>query len=157
MVKGDYEMKMSLSLPALERLIGGDSEIEVELRHQILENFTKARIKTLINDSTLNAVYQMWRKDIERLVYEALNDKIKDVTVVENPASHSSAWTTLQSKITNQIDAEITKRINQAIEYQKNYWGGMIKRAVEQALAMEIKKEVEAEVQRRLKAAMEMK
>jgi hypothetical protein len=37
----ENKIVMQLNRPALERLIGNDSEIEVKLRHQIIKQFLK--------------------------------------------------------------------------------------------------------------------
>lgn len=55
---------IQLNLPALERLIGGDSEIELELRHQVVENFAKQHLKPLINDKFIAQI----RKEIEEQI-----------------------------------------------------------------------------------------
>jgi len=37
------------SIEALERLIGGDNKIELEIRNNIVQEFTKRRLKSLVN------------------------------------------------------------------------------------------------------------
>ena len=41
---------VQLNRPALDRLLGGDSKLEVELRHQVVEEFAKHHLKALLTD-----------------------------------------------------------------------------------------------------------
>lgn len=58
------------SLDALERLIGGDSTVEVEIRNSIVQEFAKRHLKS-IAESTVNGLTFAAR--------EACNEKIKEV------------------------------------------------------------------------------
>ena len=46
-------MKLTINAEALERLIGGDSDIEIEIRQQIADQFCKRHLKSLINTETM--------------------------------------------------------------------------------------------------------
>jgi hypothetical protein len=50
-------MKIQInSLEALERLIGGDTEVELEIRNNIVQEFAKKNLKALVNEGTITAV-----------------------------------------------------------------------------------------------------
>lgn len=65
MTNPQEKVKISLSLAALERLIGGDSELEVELRHQIVRNFTEKHLKQLANSELMSQTYRQINNDIK--------------------------------------------------------------------------------------------
>ena len=65
-------MKVSLTLPALERLIAGDTEIEVEILQQIAEQFAKRHLKTILNDATWKAASAQWHKELDASVKEVM-------------------------------------------------------------------------------------
>jgi hypothetical protein len=44
---------LQLSRPALDRLIGGDSEIEVKLRQGVVEDFCNRKLKSLVNEESI--------------------------------------------------------------------------------------------------------
>lgn len=44
------------SLKALERLIGGDSEIEIEIRNSIVQEFTKRYLKALVTEDHIKTL-----------------------------------------------------------------------------------------------------
>lgn len=54
------------SKEALERLIGGDSEVEVEVRESIVQNFTKTHLKSLVKSITDEG----WGKFIRSEIFE---------------------------------------------------------------------------------------
>jgi hypothetical protein len=54
-------MKIQLDTKALERLIGGESEIEVELRNSVVQEFAKKHLKPLVNSSTLGKVMEEFK------------------------------------------------------------------------------------------------
>jgi len=52
------KVKLSLSLPALERLLGGDTELEIQLREQIANAFARKHLKVLLNDHLFSQCQQ---------------------------------------------------------------------------------------------------
>jgi hypothetical protein len=49
-------VKIQMDVPALERLIGGDSEVEVELRKGVVENFARSRLRGLLSDDRVKGL-----------------------------------------------------------------------------------------------------
>jgi N12 class adenine-specific DNA methylase len=61
------------SAEALERLIGGDTELEIEIRNSIVQNFTRKHLKSLVNhDIMLNV-----RKAVSEEIKEQFFDELK--------------------------------------------------------------------------------
>lgn len=146
-------MKMELTAPALERLIGGDTEIELTLRRQIAQNFFNLNIKCDFDDKVKEELLKLQGKAIDRAVEEQFG--IKDIT-------QSAYWPTLSHTLKSLIQTEVDKRIQEAvdnalkkvIEYQNRYWGKEINTAVEKALNAEIEKKVQEGIQTRLNKAL---
>jgi hypothetical protein len=64
------------SLEALERLIGGDSELEIEIRSSIVQEFSKKHLKSIAQS------YSSWAKDlVESAVYNYLESHLGKWTV----------------------------------------------------------------------------
>jgi hypothetical protein len=58
-------MKIQInSIEALERLIGGDTEIEIALRQSVVENFTRRHIKALANSEMIKAIGQAVKAEV---------------------------------------------------------------------------------------------
>lgn len=86
-------MKLVLTVPALERLIGGDTEVEVELRKSIVQEFAKRH---------LTAVAKEVYSDIE-----ATKALIKEHVLREMGAVKLEAWSGGKYKLTSECTAAI--------------------------------------------------
>ena len=51
------------SLDALERLIGGDTELEIEVRNSVIQKFAEKHLKPLANSSAFKKIEDQLRKD----------------------------------------------------------------------------------------------
>jgi uncharacterized protein with von Willebrand factor type A (vWA) domain len=70
-------VQIQLTLPALERLIAGDNEIEVGLRQQICEEFTKKHLKQIINDAAFKAIVASWDTELKQAIAEKLAELVE--------------------------------------------------------------------------------
>lgn len=86
-------MKLVLTVPALERLIGGDTEVEVELRKSIVQEFSKRH---------LTAVAKEVYNDIE-----AAKALIKEQVLREMGAVKLEAWSGGRYKLTSECTTAI--------------------------------------------------
>jgi hypothetical protein len=69
-------MKLQInSLEALERLIGGDSEVELEIRNNIVQEFTKKHLKALVNEGSIQKVANAIDKRLRDKAEEIIVDK----------------------------------------------------------------------------------
>ena len=142
-------MKLTLNAPALERLLGGDTELEVALKHQIVDNFAKHHLKKLINDGTWRAAYakiegevqaeiqkHLVQLDVFGRVQSKLNSELKDL---------------IRTEIYNLIQ-EQTKKI---VAEQRSYIGPDIKKAVDHALKVQVNELVQQGVREQMAAIAE--
>lgn len=58
------------SLEALERLIGGDNELEVELRTSIVQNFTNRHLKNIANEEIVKGASQAITRQLESMFFD---------------------------------------------------------------------------------------
>ena len=98
-------VRLSLSLPALERLIGGDNQIEVELRQQIAEKFAERHLKCMLNDTMLGQV--------QRTVAEFAGKQIGEVINQIGRKETADRWA---SEARYKLQGPITEAINKAVE-----------------------------------------
>ena len=87
-----------MNRPALDRLLGGDTELEVELRQQIVDQFTTKHLKSLLNDK----VFNQFRKTVSGEVDTAIADCLARTT--------KRGWRREVS-----IDSEIKTKIREAV------------------------------------------
>lgn len=143
-------MKVELTLPALERLIGGDSEIEVGLRTQIVEAFAEKHLRKLLNDAMFKAASAIWEADVDRIV----KAKIQEVLAEKQAKMEADPDGAVRYKF--HLDTAIENAVNAKADAQCERWrlffSTDMKRMVEHAVKRDIDKEVDREIQRRLEA-----
>ena len=71
---------LNLSLPALERLLGGNTELEISARQQIVESFCRRYLKTIANSeatrNTLEAIRRTIGDSVSKIVREVAEEKL---------------------------------------------------------------------------------
>lgn len=128
-------MKIQLDAKALEAMIGGDTETEIEIRHSIVQAFAKKYLKAIANEriiqaaqSTVNEFVRRevasisWsvasldsrvaatiREAINKQVVEIINDELE--TVRKNLTGRIKA---AAKSLTDSMDAKIHEQINYA-------------------------------------------
>lgn len=145
-------MRLELNLPALERLIGGDTEIEVALRQQIVQEFARRHLKEVAEKETYEAAIEAAKQFVNAAAKEAFD--IENLTI-------NHLWPTvgyrLKSMIETLVNESAQKIVDEAllkvIEYQKRYWGRELETAVKKAMDRQIEKEIEEGIRKRLDAA----
>jgi hypothetical protein len=60
------------SLDALERLIGGDSELEFDIRQSVVENFTKKHLNKLVNEELIAKASIAVKNEINRTFFKTV-------------------------------------------------------------------------------------
>jgi len=149
-------MKVSLTLPALERLIAGDTEIEVEIRQQIAENFAKRHLKTILNDATWQAAAKEWRetldKEVRRVATELNTKRSADERVATEATFATHCWP-LRDAIERAAAKAVETAVVKVVEQQKFYMQREVQNAVNKAMEKEIEKQVQEGIKKRLQAA----
>lgn len=127
------------SLEALERLIGGDSETEVEVRNSVIQKFADKHLKALANTDEITQTLDKIQRDISKEVSIRCSREIasfkkdgwgkitsvKLIDKVEREISSQvriSADTAIQKAVDEAVkvwanDNEIKKRINSKFDY----------------------------------------
>ena len=141
--------RLSVNLPALERLIGGDSEMEIQLRHQIVEAFATKYLKALVNTGPI----QLAISRAEGAMVAEISEKIGRVQdtwdgpkVTLHPEMRERIEQRVRAKICDITDAVIREQSNPAAQFEamirdqlaywKQYADDRIKAAIERAVAV---------------------
>lgn len=167
-------MILQLNLPALERLLGGDSEIEVQLRHQIVQQFTKKHLLQVIKDPLIQKLKTEMEKEIEQYVgkevwssgygftihiQERIKELIRKASEVEIKKFVSETFAqlakeraietkTLLDRYEMKLIGEANSRIKQTID--------AIETGLDKRLDEAFERRVSQEISRRLEAAKNM-
>lgn len=150
-------MHVSLTLPALERLIGGETEIEVHLRQQIVEKFAEKHLKAIVKSAAWQAAYKQWQAELEATVSKILQEYIAAQQVKDPEMPGTNSGYKLRHAIEQAADAAVSQAVRRVVESQTRYMQGMVSTAVDRAMEVEIKKRIDAGVTARLNAAAALK
>lgn len=169
-------VRLTLDLPALERLIGGDSDVEVELRQGVVASFAKRHLKEVINSGVLEPYF----KDIA----QALTEELKAVVPLyqakvqkEGRWGSSYGWRLVpgnpwNDKVIEAVKVHAAEVIQKLVDESfKTAWEEtkvacleriernhktllkLVTQEVEKQVSSRFQAEVKAEVDRRIKAA----
>lgn len=129
------------SLAALERLIGGDNEIEFDIRQNIAKAFAKKYIKNILDEESMRAVGYTTIKEFEELFtshdensphfYLNKSRRFLNTFFQNNIKKHVEAATDalIEQAIKEHISqlmssGTINELIKNRVEYIKNIWTG---------------------------------
>ena len=146
-------MKVSLTLPALERLIAGDTAIEVEIRQQIAEQFAKRHLKTILNDATWKAASAQWHKELDASVKEVMQ-QLQGGRNADKAAEQAARYYPLRDAIERAAAAAVDAAVEKTVASQKFHMERIVKDCVNVAMEKSIEKMVQEGIQKRLQAAM---
>lgn len=122
-------LRLVLTRPALDRLIGGDSELEVELRHAAIKEVLSKHVQTIIYDDTIQNIERLIKDRVAEYVRElvggrktgdyykiilnqAVEDKVKEVV---NKTATACVDKLIADKIEKEIPAMIEAHINHEV------------------------------------------
>jgi len=158
-MKGKLTIQIN-NLEALERLIGGDAEVEVDIRQNIVETFTKKHLKSLANDSTLQKIGEAIKKETNS---EILEEVIEKTTYGGNRTSYklsTKARELIREQLKYAVSTEIydiiveeikrqniTDTLNATLERQVKY---ITEELTKESLAAKLDKMVEAKLKEKL-------
>lgn len=109
------------NLEALERLIGGDSEVEVEIRNSVVQKFAEKHLKPLANDSAITTTIAAIKEEITKQIKERCEKQIAEVEnnwygsvskVKLNPAIKSE----IEGQVRNIVDSTVRTMVDDAIK-----------------------------------------
>jgi hypothetical protein len=144
---------MQLTVPVLERLLGGDTEIEIELRKQIVHEFAKRHLKEIAEQAGYKAAMAEVVKEVGTMIKEQYG--------AENLA-YSHLWPSINANFKKLIDDLIQDRIKNGIEVvlkdtiaaQKRYWEREVETTINRTIDKEVQRQVTQTVIGKLEEAL---
>jgi hypothetical protein len=146
-------MKLQInSLEALERLIGGDTEVELEIRNNIVQAFAKKHLKAIVNEGSIQHVAHALDKNLSSQAEAIITAKFGTLTgqywngkfVLNDTckaALNNAADSAFRSHLMNVL-ADSEKKMSE--RYSEQYISDMINRTVDAEVAKRIQLGVEA-------------
>ena len=102
------------SLDALERLIGGDTEVEIEIRNSIVQEFVKKHLKALVNHSL---VVEAVGKAMNEVRGEFLT--VSSVSGWSEPVMRSRVLEEFKAKMRDEAQKELSSIVANAVSASK--------------------------------------
>jgi len=126
-------MQFSLNTPALERLLGGDSEIDIQARHQIVKAFEDKHLKQLAANFA--------NPQVQAAVGAKVTETVREMLDVEKILDQQ--WPTVVGRLRTMINEHVDKRvewaINESLNVQLNNRVQLFERLISQRLDAAIK------------------
>jgi len=146
-------MRIELNLPALERLIGDDKDMEFCIKKQIIHEFSKRHLKEIADSESCALAAKEIKEYVNKIAREAFDIE----NLVNQRGLRAEVGDRLRSIIQSLVNDKAQEVINdiliKKIEEQKKYWEREIHKAVEKAINHQIAIEVEEGIRKRLDAA----
>lgn len=155
-------LRLVLGVAELDRLIGGDTEVELELRRGVVENFARQKLSTLADHPEIKKALDDLGAFARSQVEERLGERVRDPKW-----PHGMLWN-LRPEVKQMLDSaveaavvemvareteDIENRIKQAVERRVAEIQRQALREVERAVGDRWKREVTEEVQRIINTA----
>lgn len=137
------------SLEALERLVGGDTELEIEVRNSVVQRFAEKHLKPLANSDGFKAIGNQIRKDandnLSREIAsfkETWNGSLTDIKIKPE----------IKQEIDRQVRALVDEKIREAVHEATQFWANEkeIESRISKAMAYYNEETVKDEVKRRI-------
>lgn len=94
------------SLEALERLIGSDTELEVELRTAIVQNFTNRHLKNIANEEIVKGASQAITRQVDNMFFDITDGYYKKYELKD----------TIRKKFEDAAELTVSRIIRENIE-----------------------------------------
>lgn len=116
------------SLDALERLIGGDAEVEVELRNNIAAKFAEKHLKQLANSPEVMSALTRTEQALRTLVQDQVT---RSIATIKDNGYYGVKIENLRPEIKTLIDASVQTSIDSVV-------GAAVRAAVDKLATQEL-------------------
>lgn len=103
------------NLAALERLIGGDSKLEFEIRNNIVQAFAKKHLKPLVNDFKFDAMLRQVRESGQEEAKKVIEEKLGKFET-KNWREYFSLNDNIKQSIRQSAQEKIMEQVKEAVE-----------------------------------------
>jgi hypothetical protein len=128
------------SLEALERLIGGDSQLEMDIRNSVVQEFTKRHLKSLTLTETGDKIGVLVKRAVEAEIEKFIKRERYDSKVAVKDEG-------LKAAIVKEVHDTISQYVSKAIESQKANINDMVKDRVEDEVGTIVKRYMAAQAE----------
>jgi len=95
----------------LERLLGDDTEVNLELKNRIVNEFAKKHLKALVNTEAMYIVEKSIRADIEKFLLNSVADRVQ-----KNYSTSFTIKPALLEDARRQLDISIEDEVKKCVQ-----------------------------------------
>ena len=140
-----------LTRPALERLIGGDSELEIRLRDATVKTVINKYSKALLTQWVKEEVDTVLRHDLATTIKEAVGKPgFRGYLDTLAPGAREAIKRVAESEIRESVNAEIAKHTKAAIAGWTTILQQEVRKQVNAAVLAQLKQELTAKLKEAL-------
>lgn len=104
------KLRLSLTAPALQQLIGGNSEIELEIRQCVASAFAHRNLRELLNDETRKIV-----NDLANTLSSEQQKIVREETKNIVAKYDNSGWRGPRASLSNEVVELIKRRVQEDV------------------------------------------
>lgn len=141
------------NLEALERLIGGDSEVEIEIRNSVASRFAEKHLKPLLNSSNVLEIVRKLREQMDKQTIDTLNKEVANFKVTWGNEIHG---VTLKPEIKAALDSAVRNTVNKvvadAVSDGLKTWGSedLLERIIDKRIGVLVEEKIRSRINERL-------
>lgn len=141
------------NLEALERLIGGDSEVEIDIRNSVVQKFAEKHLKALANAPAITSTLNTIKAHIGSQISEKC---AQEIGTFQQSWSGDISSIKLHPKIKEEIDRQVRtltdKNIQNAVDEALKFWVNDVelKKRIDNRFEYYTNQHINAEVRARL-------
>lgn len=149
--------RLSLTRPALDRLLGGDTELEIRLRHQIVKDFTSHKLVPLLKAPEIESLLNNLKGQTIRMIEEQIG-KVPGYYTKTNFALTPEFEAKVRAKVNDAVSAvlgniNIADRVLEYIKDRESYWMSYVDRKLADLLEKGIENKIRDGINERLAKA----
>lgn len=111
------------NLEALERLIGGDSEVEVDIRNSVVQRFAEKHLKPLANGHEISDTLTAIMSDIRKQISEKCEKEIATFQTTWGGSVHDiKLRPEIKAEIERQVRTLTDEHIRKSVEEALKFW-----------------------------------
>lgn len=141
------------NLEALERLIGGDAEVEVDIRNSVAQKFAEKHLKALITSAPIASTLATLKTEILNIIQTKCNEEFASFKSdwyggIKNVSLHPAIQTEIDKQVRTIIDDVLRKAVDKSLEF----WGNNadLEKRIEKRFEYYTEEHINAEIKARL-------
>lgn len=141
------------SLEALERLIGGDTQVEIDIRNSVVQKFADKHLKAVANSDAVRKTMEGIQAAVQKQIADRLEQGIATFKStyggsVYDVKLHPEIVTVIESKVRNTIDQSVQRAVQSAID---NWTGAtQLEERIQKRVDYHTKEKIDQEIKSRL-------